>query len=492
MFKKTDNQDGAILVMVMMTLTVLSLLALALATASIANINLTSETRDYQASYYIAEGGTNQSYAEIKKLVGLVYEQEDSEEAFYAELNRRINKIKNYSNYEMNFGEQPYADIEVLELNQNNPRSYQIVSKGVIGKRTRTVTRPFKVNWIAGGAIEIPEKAIAIIKNSISLQGGASLNGFVYLDSSDSNTIEMDGGTAIYNVENPKEKGIVFVPGDAVDRALNTPTNFGGSAPNIQTNQESLQWKTYEGIIESFPTFPSYAMLDDEKLAGDGYEVIKNGNLNINSWQAKNYTLHLNKSYSFMDINVDQNITLNIDTNNEDHDIVVQNLNLSNGAINLIGSGTVNIYVKGDLVMGSGSTINKSGDIKQVNLFLKGENKTINLGGSQRIYGSLFAEDANITFTAGGGFQGYILTGGDNVLLNGGTFANSFILAPYSDVEMSAGASLNGTVIATSLKGSGGASALFKSMDLDEFPFGYGASPTIDDLIKKQPTIEMD
>ncbi len=67
--------------------------------------------------------------------------------------------------------------------------------------------------------------------------------------------------------------------------------------------------------------------------------------------------------------------------------------------------------------MGSGSVINTGGNVDKLKIYLKGSGvpsspKSVSLSGAQKIYGSLFAEDANISFSGGSGFQGDIITGG--------------------------------------------------------------------------------
>lgn len=484
------NQDGAILVIVMMALTVLSLLGLALATASFANINLTTVDRDYQATYYVAEGGANQTYAEIKTLVESIYEISSTEASFYSDLNSRIAQQldgTSVSSFEASFSEQPSAKVKVEQLTEGNPRSYQIVSEGIIGKRTRTVTKPFQVNWKSGSgsAIQIPDDAVAIVKNSISLEGSASLNGDVYVDSSNSGTIDMSGGTSIRN-------GLVYVPENAVGKAIKTPANFGGTIPKVEVNKYSINWEHYKAIIANFPTYPTYALASEETIGGEHnrFNVIEDGKLNINSWQADGYTLNLDKNLQFSRMAFGSNNRLNIDTNNEAHDIVVKDLDLSNGHINIIGNGKVNIYIQDTFKIGSGSTINSAGLTNQVNMYYRGSTP-LEISGGQSVNGSIFVEKAAIKLSGGGSFEGFLVSGGSSVVYDGGTYSSAFVLAPYADIGFLAGASIKGTVIANELKGTGGASLFFQSMNLDEFPFGSSISPSTDDLIEKKPTVEL-
>ncbi|WP_112181502.1 pilus assembly PilX N-terminal domain-containing protein [Paraliobacillus zengyii] len=487
-----NNQDGAILVIVMMALTVLSLLGLALATASFANIKLTTVDRDYQATYYVAEGGANQTYAEIETLVESIYETTNTEASFYSDLNSRIEQQldgTSISDFEESFTEQPSAKVKVEQVTDGNPRSYQIVSEGIIGKRTRTVTKPFQVNWKSGsgGSIEIPDNAVAIVKNSISLVGSVSLNGDLYVDSTLPNLIKMDGTTHVY--------GIAYVPENAVENALkiHEPENFKGTIPEVKSNLTSIPWEDYQTIIDNHPTYPTYSPPIDETIGGEyeRFKVIEGGNLNINSYQANGYTLNLDKNLQFNRITFASNNTLNINTNNEDHDIVVKDLDLSQGHINIIGSGKVNIYIQDSFNIGGSSTINDTGNTNQLNMYYQGTSR-IEVSNAQYINGSIFVEKADVKLTGGGDFQGFIVSGGNSVVFEGGTYSSAFVIAPNADLVFSGSGSINGTVITNSITGTGGGFIKFKSMNLDDFPFGTNSSPSTDDLIKKQPTVESD
>ncbi|WP_182200446.1 DUF7305 domain-containing protein [Paraliobacillus salinarum] len=473
------EEDGSILATVLMTLTVLSLLGTALATASFANVNLSSVDRAYQSTFYIAEGGANQTYASIETIVKDVYNTTSNQAEFYTTFNNKLDELDNkvLTNFSSVFEDNPSANISIQELNTTNPRNYQIVSEGVIGERARTVTRPFQINWTSGNVLNIPDRAVAIVKNDINLSGSSALKGNVYIKSSDPNTINMRGNPSITD-------GFAYVPEVAVDQALN---HSGGTPPGVKPNIDILPWTAYHQIVDSFPVFPSYPLADDERVGS--FDVIKNGDLNITNYQADGYTLNLSEDISLKNISINSNYDLQINTNNQNVDIVVNNLNVTNGKVKIIGRGTVNFYIKNKLAVGSGSEVNTGGSINQVNVYLAG-NKSVNLAGSTNINGSLFAEAADVTLSGGGGFKGFIVTGGNNVTFNGGSFSDLLLLAPNANVNVKGGAKITGTLIGNSLTGSGGTGVTYKDMS-SEFPFDSGGSTSDDDLITKEPSVEI-
>ena len=71
------------------------------------------------------------------------------------------------------------------------------------------------------------------------------------------------------------------------------------------------------------------------------------------------------------------------------------------------------------------------------------------MAGNQRIYGSLFAEDAKIYVTNGGGFQGSLVTGGTEVEISGGTsIVTSLFFAPNASVSVSGSGNVKGPIVA--------------------------------------------
>lgn len=482
-----QSERGSILALVMVTLSVLSLLGLAVATVSFANVNLTNVDRDYQSSYYIAEAGANQTYAEINTIVASAYEIASSVGEFYHILNDEIAVLdgRSLSNFSSYFKEMPLADIEIQELTDSNPRQYQIVSKGKIGNRTRTVTKAFRINWQSKHGVSFPNNAAAVVKNRITLTEGASIRGDIHVDSTDQGIISMDGGTSISG-------GVAYVPMEAVHNAVSTSANFGGTPPEVRESTDAIPWSSYDQIIASFPTFPGYAFPEDETIGGpyNRFDVIKNGDLNINSWQANGYTLDLSRSMSLGNISITNDNTLNIDTHDQDQDIVVDNLLVSQGHIKLIGSGTVNIYVKNEFSLGGGTTFNQNGSVSQLNIYLAGKNKSLELDDNQQINGSMFAEDTSVTLTGGGGFKGYIVTGADQVIFDGGSFSNLLLLAPNAEAKVLSGANISGTMITKQLIGTGGANVTFDELNEFEFPFGNVGSSG--EIITEEPTVELE
>jgi len=243
----------------------------------------------------------------------------------------------------------------------------------------------------------------------------------------------------------------------------------------------SYSEQRYDFHLPSFPLYPVYSTYPNKSW--NNYDVVNNGDVRIDSWQADNYTLDLKDNASFDDIKITSNWTLYIDVGSTNKSIVVNNLNIENGHIKLKGTGKLTIYVKGNITMGAGSTINEMGNINTNELINKltvyvdkssnpSKPKEIKLAGAQKIYGSLFAIDANIDIAGGGGFQGHIFTGGSTVSISGGGSVNpSYIYAPNADIKLSGGGTVKGTIVGKTLDASGGTSVTYQYIDLTKIPF---------------------
>ncbi|SEO93828.1 hypothetical protein SAMN04488134_11915 [Amphibacillus marinus] len=484
------HESGASLLMVIMTLMVLSILGAALATVSFAHVKLTTTDRDYQATYYIAEAGVNQAYTGIKATVLSTYEKNESEATFYNQLNALLSLNATYETYDdfnLSFNEQPHAVVRIEQISEANPRDYKIISTGTIGKRERTVERKFTVNWTGkdrGGVPSLPKGSAAIVRNQIDLRNSGAIRGDAYLASNKPKTILIDNGGG------ERVSGTIYVPEESLESALNT----AGFKPTLSPHQSSVSWESIDSIIQGFPEFPTYDFHKETTINYNGhvYEVIKNGNLHVDNWIVRDsgFILDLEDNYRFNSLIFNSNYKLKMQLNGAVRNIVVDHLDISNGHIEIIGDGTVNLFVRNRLTLGSGSSINAGGDRSKVNIYYLGSDNII-MNGSQSINGSLFLKTANITITSGANFNGFLVSGGNEINLSGGTFNNMLLIAPFANLNLLGGAKLNGLSVSNKLYIEGGAFINYLDFNFDGFPFGNGqANVEPIDLITPHPPTE--
>lgn len=483
------NEDGMTLASMLMLLVVLSVLGLGLLTFSVNHAKQNSIERSHQASYYIAEAGVTIHMREVEKAIQDIYNNAENKKDFFSNFNdfvdREYLRPVIVNSFETVYSEQPEATVSIQKVEEDDKdeeddlQNYKITSIGMIGERSRTVEKPFTVNWQEKTGLSIPEDMAVYTDTTITLKGGATISGNMGTNSDSSGTISFKGGAAHRN-------GSIYVPKGAEDGAIDAPHYMNIEEPLPMDSPVIL-------TLPPFPSYPEFPVYPDQRIGTEWnkHDVVKNGKLLIDNYLADNYTLQLNGNASLSEIKLSSNYTLNIHVGDSDKAIVVDHLNVQNGHINITGTGSLTFYVNDEISMGSGSTINNNGNIERLHVYLKGSKK-VKLSGNQKIFGSLYAETADIELTGGGGFQGHIFTGGDEVTISGGARTYSSLLyAPFADFRITGGGSVKGMILSRSFEADGGAYAEFEDLDLSSVPFGSNnGNDTPNDLIRSNPLRE--
>jgi Tfp pilus assembly protein PilX len=475
------NEDGMTLVSVLMLLIVLSVLGFGLLAFTVNHTKMSSAERTHQSSYYIAEAGVTKQMKTIEDYVRSSYQQADNELEFFSDVeNEFLENTLLIDDFESAYGEQPKAEVTIERVNTENPRIYKMTSVGEIGNQSRTVEKKFSVNFHDKVGLSIPKEMAVYTDTTITMKGGAVISGNIGTNSSAPHTVSFSGGASHQN-------GNIYVPSGAEDTAVDAPHYMDIADPVPIDKPTPL-------TLPPFPDYPRYPIFPDQKVKENGYDVVKDGVLQVDNYRAADYTLNLNDSASFTEIKLGSNYTLTINVGNTDKSIVVDHLNVQNGHINLKGTGRLIVYVNEEITMGAGSTINTHGSIDRLNVYLKDSYKSDNvkLSGSQVIYGSLYAETANIELTGGGGFQGHIFTGGNDVKISGGARAySSLIYAPDATIRITGGGSVKGMILSDSFEADGGAYAEFEELNIEDVPFAPSeGSDEPGRLIRSEPLRE--
>lgn len=467
------NNNGFTLVSVLIVLVVLSVLGLSILMITSNSVKLSVGERDDQSVFYIAEAGIVErvydidknvadAFGEIKAIHNNLSIKEKGEYdfvgKFYSRVISKVNLAPSTQLFESNLGNVPVASITVTQKSAN-PIIYEIESAGKIGDKTRKVTQGLTI-FLEPSMIEGP-----VMSGNVAL----------YVNK----TIQLGGSVTIHGNVNMKSTN----PGDKI---------LSGGA--------SITGQVAQGVgnfieLPSFPSYPTYNIPADREIKnsnGNKTDLIKSGKLLIGNYITNGYTLSMSNNIEFKEIFLNENNTLTIDIGNATREIVVEHLNVANGHIKITGTGKLTIYVKNNITMGAASTVNSNAsNVDKLKIYQKGSNP-INLEGGQKIYGSLHAEAADISIKGGGGFQGDILTGGQNIYVGGGASVNSqLFLAPNAKFTLGEGGHIKGAVIADSFIGTGGGSVTY-----NETSSGTGSGGSIKDygdgsnLMKKTPLIE--
>ena len=462
------EEKGFTLIGVMLVLSILSVLGLSMAKLSYGSVKVSSGERDDQSAYYIAEAGLTYEMGLVENSLEDIFNATSTEEDFYNLIKDEfVTTMPQPSDLEFAefFGEEPTAEIMITELDHDNPRTYNIVSTGIIGNKERTLSQEFSVGYTpaTGGVGYVPDMAL-FVEETIEMHGGPAITGDIGTIKAGPNTVISTGGSSV--------DGSIFVP-------------IGSEAHAIYTDIASFPPATGKNLgdipsLPDFPTFPTYFIPEDKIVtSADGYnstKVIDDGHLLVTNWLTENYTLNMHSNLQFKSINIYEDNTLTINTGNSDKEIVVDRIYINNGHLKIEGTGKLTIYVKDEIDFNRGS-INEDGDVNQLNIYLQGTSppKTIDMSHDFKINGSLYAENANIKMSGGSGFLGNIFTGGTSFEISGGNSTQvQLIFAPNADFELKAGGHIKGSVIAKSFYMDGGTSLKYEPLDIIDGPISPG------------------
>lgn len=437
---------------------------------SLSSVKISANERDEQSLFYIAEAALTYELEQIKDEIEAYYEETDTEESFFHKIFEEVvhhEPSLSVLEFEKLFGERPIAEISVQEINNENPRTYEVTAKAMItrGDRTkeRSVHKQFDVEWQNkgnGGSYELPPLAV-YTSGTMNLNSG-TIYGNIGTQSTDQPAITFGNGMSMGT------DGNIYVPvidtSDDNRTCQRTPVekyrSYSVSRPQWQDNApcpieiEDL-WEIPE--LPGF-TIPTFEMAQDFERENSLVRV-KNGSLTVQEYgptPKDRRTYPFTQSAYFEGITLTSNSDLYLDIGSNDRTMVVKNLDLSNGHIHLLGEGTLTIYVLEQITFGSGSTINQDGETKQVNLFYAGTER-LQLSGAQKINGSIYAKYADLDFTAGSGFIGNIFSGGEEIRFSGGTeVISQLVLAPNAEVIAEGGSNFYGMIIAKMFKSEGG------------------------------------
>lgn len=439
------NEQGYTLILTISLIFVISILALGLMGITATTLKQTDSERIDQATYYIAESGITQTKKNLDGKVYAAYTRTQDnyktlsyndktkfnfEKEFYDLVKKTIPSEQIISGFEKNFGNTPEGKVNIRNVINSGPLVYTISSKGIIGDKRRTVSQDYTVKFDANTVDivqSISNKYVVHVSDKFSLSGSGNVYG-----------------------------GEVAIASGNVNNV---------SIPDWYNPTPKVNYSTPIDI--KIPDFPKERFASLEKLP---YETNKKIELRGND----KLDLVMKSDSKYDTISLDNDTQLNINVGNSDKMLLVNNLDLSQGHINLLGSGKLTFYIKNQLSGGGSSTINNNTkDISKLKIFYKGL-APIKLTGAQKIYGSLHAETSDIEITAGAGFQGNIYTGGNKVSVSGGTniFTQVF-LAPNADFELTGGGNIKGSIISKTFSASGGTSVTYDPNNIIESSNSY-------------------
>lgn len=168
-----------------------------------------------------------------------------------------------------------------------------------------------------------------------------------------------------------------------------------------------------------------------------------------------NIDLLNNDAFSFRRIRVINNSTLNIDIgNNTEKNLIIESLDLNNGKINIIGDGTLNIFV--DEIKFGSTTVEINDNNANINTFIfSSEQNNLILTGDSKLNTDIIMQNVNnFEITNSAKILGDFYFDGENLTISGNSEINGLTYAPNADT-VGSGSSKMRTAIVNSFNGSG-------------------------------------
>lgn len=300
------------------------------------------------------------------------------------------------------------------------------------------VEYPVNINFTfggSGGGTQWPEMDMAVFSEaSISMSGSARVQGNIGTNSVQPNAMNLN----LWNLPADTAYAGVGSNPDDVIFTVGYPWNTQAQRMIKASLEEE---KSYP--LPQFPEFPNFGL-------NLGTITTNWPNVHINLDPAD----YDNKYFNEIRVESDRQITFHV--GDGDRRVRVNNLNLLQGDINIVGDGTLTIYVDDDFSLGGSSEINRGGETDQVFMFYKGSPE-VNISNGTFYNGGMYVENADIEIGGSGGVGGHVVSGGSRIDVSGGSTVNykRVIYAPNAHVEIS-GSGATGAVVSNTFNMSGG------------------------------------
>ena len=285
----------------------------------------------------------------------------------------------------------------------------------------------------------------------------------------------MNPGSFRYNVQNGVSGKTIYNP-EAKSDVITYPDYFAWH-PNLykkfENRADSLPWQKYENYVNNMP------------LIADQEYFQKHPDINLAGGEPP-VTFNLDKNLSISNIEINSNRVLNLDPNGKSIKLVLNNLIL-NGNINVVGKGSVEIFIKDQFTVNYGS-INKNNTHEQMHIYYYGS-RPLKLGANTEMNSDLFVDKADVNIGGSAKLNGVLSSKGKNISFGGGSSGGFLYIAPFATVNIEGQA--NGIIISKNGKVTGGGSLVYKKSNiLTNEPGSNNNGESNIELIVGDPVIE--
>ena len=428
--KIIKNNNGSAFVLVMFIGTMLVLLTPVLMTLWDANTNSHFNTKKINESYYLARTGTEIAldYIGVKKGVLRDNLFLESDEIYlygdsFSNLSVSHNNEDNKNETNNLFVKIQDTGSDYIKIESTSTKNDKTSNVNVLVDKIKSETSELNIVDLLGFTVFAIADQKTFSNNILELTGSSSITGNIGTNAIEQNTVSLGWSTSIDG------DFVVGVGGD-YNNIINTANNIY----NIITGDVSTlsEVKTYPEIIS--PEIP--------------IDLPDKGSLTTSWTPTGKHTIDSDGFYS--SISVIANRTLEIDLNNKKRVLVVEDLNIQQGEVNLINAGdegVLKIYVLDNLSLGGSSKFNEGEDSSIVDVYYFGS-ESLSFTDNQVFNGNLFVESSDFTIGGSTSFYGHILSNGENITVTGNADArNHMIYAPNSRVVAQGSGTIENVII---------------------------------------------
>ncbi|MDG5767685.1 hypothetical protein QA596_09430 [Balneolales bacterium ANBcel1] len=274
---------------------------------------------------------------------------------------------------------------------------------------------------------------------NITLLPSAKINGDVATNSTNSNGVTFDWGAVIdgnLSVGAGSDPDSILIIAPPVSQHLHYDDVTG------QRNRLPRE------MTHEMPPFPS---MPNSVLTGRSLRVTTEAEQHTRS----TFECSFFHGHRVEEVAVGENRSMTLNIGNQDCVLHTRDLNMTQGNLNVVGDGTLTIYVENQFLLEGSSTLNQSGDSDKVMIYYAGSSE-IGFGGDIQMNSNLFVKDADISVGGSNQLRGNIISGGDKITFSGsaGTVSRA-IFAPNADFVLEGSGYVRGAVVAKTFTASG-------------------------------------
>lgn len=393
---KLKNREGSTLLLTLMIFAVLMIFATFTLGFMVTENKQSMYHQHKTQAYYVARSGAETVEAAILSMT-----EEGSEE----ELSKLESKL-------------PIDNIQIEGLSEGDSRLRVSLKKE---DDSLIITSTAHVN----GVEESIEKVLVgeSIKQSIKIEHALFSDENITMSGSATITSDISTNKSIIINGSPNIRNVFLQEGQSI------------SAPDwwLSSWKKNYSEHRLDSPIEypnfDFKPFPS--VIENKSSTN----FILNGNGTKTIYESTDYNI----------LKIDSNTKFYIDTTAGDVVLNIEKLYLSQGHIILIGNNKVKMNI-GDFIMGGSSTINSSGSKENLIIHQYG-NKKVDIGGSQKVKGDFYIEEADLKIAGSASIEGDVFTRSNNISLSGAQSIVGSLFIEKGSLTISGSGRVHGSIL---------------------------------------------